>query len=170
MVEKGEPDPVTRVRTIQKPVYYVSEVLHEAKARYLETHKLIYAILIASRKLRHYFQAHRVVVVTSYPLRAILHNSNATGNIAKWAAELAEFQLDFQPRHAVKSQILTDFIAEWTPFPSNSGVRTSTPDPRSRKSGHQSSPSPTGHSSSTGPSASSGLELVWSSLTQTEIS
>jgi hypothetical protein len=83
------------VRTIQKPVYYVSEVLHEAKARYLETHKLLYAVLVASRKLRHYFQAHRVVVVTSFPLRAIFHNSNATGNIAKWAAELAEFQLDF---------------------------------------------------------------------------
>ena len=85
MVDKGEPDPVARVRTIQKPVYYVSEILHEAKTRYLETNKLIYAILIASRKLRHYFQAHRVVVVTSYSLRAILHNSNATGNIAKWA-------------------------------------------------------------------------------------
>ena len=104
MVDKGEPDPVTRVRTVQKPVYYISEVLHEAKARYLETHKLIYAILIASRKLRHYFQAHQVVVVTSYPLRAILHNSNATGNIAKWAAELAEFQLDFQPCHAVRAR------------------------------------------------------------------
>ena len=67
MVDKGEPDPATRARTIQKPIYYVSEVLHEAKARYLETHKLIYAILIASRKLRHYFQAHRVVVVTLRP-------------------------------------------------------------------------------------------------------
>jgi hypothetical protein len=44
-----------RVRTIQKPVYYVSEVLHEAKARYPETHKLLYAILVASRKLHHYF-------------------------------------------------------------------------------------------------------------------
>ena len=121
MVDKGEPDPVARVRTFKKPVYYVSEVLHEAKARYLEMHKLIYAILIASRKLRHYFQAHRVVVVTSYPLRAILHNSNTTGNIAKWAAELAEFQLDFQHRHAVKTQILADFIAKWTPSPSNSG-------------------------------------------------
>jgi hypothetical protein len=69
------PGPTVTVRTIQKPVYYVSEVLHEAKARYLETHKLIYAVLVASRKLRHYFQAHRVVVVTSFPLRAILHNS-----------------------------------------------------------------------------------------------
>jgi hypothetical protein len=76
---------------------------------------------VASRKLRHYFQAHKIVVVTSYPLRAILHNSNATGNIAKWAAELAGFQLDFQPRHAIKSQILADFIAEWTPAPGASG-------------------------------------------------
>jgi hypothetical protein len=104
--------PPGRVRTIQKPVYYVSEVLHEAKARYPEMHKLLYAILIASRKLRHYFQAHKIVVVTSYPLRAILHNSNAIGNIAKWAAELAGFQLDFQPRHAIKTQVLADFVVE----------------------------------------------------------
>jgi hypothetical protein len=87
--------PTAGVRTIQNPVYYVSEVLHEAKARYLETHKLIYAILVTSRKLCHYFQAHRVVVVTSFPLRAILHNSNAICNIAKWAMKLVEFQLDF---------------------------------------------------------------------------
>jgi ribonuclease HI len=58
------------------------------------------------------------VVVTSFPLRAILHNSNTTGNIAKWAAKLTEFQLDFQRHHAVKSQVLTNFIVEWTPPPS----------------------------------------------------
>jgi hypothetical protein len=57
------------------------------------------------------------VVVTSFPLRAILHNSNAIGNIAMWAVELVEFQLDFQPRHAIKSQVLADFIMEWTPPP-----------------------------------------------------
>jgi hypothetical protein len=89
--EPEDSGPTAGVRTVQRPVYYISEVLHEAKTRYLETHKLLYAVLIASRKLHHYFQAHRVVVVTSFPLRAILHNSNVTGNIAKWAAELAEF-------------------------------------------------------------------------------
>jgi hypothetical protein len=92
--ENQEPEdsgPAVGVLTIQRPVYYISEVLHEAKTRYLETHKLLYVVLVVSRKLRHYFQAHRVVVVTSFPLRAILYNSNATGNIAKWAVELAEF-------------------------------------------------------------------------------
>jgi hypothetical protein len=49
------PDPPWRVWTIQRPVYYIREVLHEAKTRYLEVHKLLYAVLIASRKLHHYF-------------------------------------------------------------------------------------------------------------------
>jgi ribonuclease HI len=80
--------------------------------------------------LRHYFQAHRVVVVTSYPLKAILHNSNATGNIAKWAVELAKFQLEFQARHAVKSQVLADIIMEWTPPPSAPGGPDPDSDPK----------------------------------------
>jgi hypothetical protein len=94
-----------------------------------ETRKLLLAILIASWKLRHYFRAHKIVVVTSYPLRAILHNSNATGNIAKWVAEFAGFQLDFQPHLAIKSQVLADFVAEWTPTPSDPWVPDHGSDP-----------------------------------------
>jgi hypothetical protein len=132
--------PTAGVRTIQKPLYYISEVLHEAKARYLEMHELIYVILVAFRKLHHYFQAHRVVVVTSFPLRVVLHNSNATGNIAKWVVELAEFQLEFQPRHAIKSQVLADFIVEWTPSSSAPGGPDPDSDPcHTRVSGHQDS-------------------------------
>jgi ribonuclease HI len=69
-------------------------------------------------------------VVSSFPLRVVLHNPNATGNIAKWAAELAEFELDFVPRHAVKSQVLANFIVDWTP-PANhpEGPRCSAPEP-----------------------------------------
>jgi hypothetical protein len=128
-LEGQEPEGSAGVRNVQRPVYYVSEVLHEAKAMYLETHKLLYVVLVAYRKLCDYFQAHRVMVVTSFPLRAILHNSNTTGNIAKWAAELTEFQLDFQPRHAVKSQVLADFIMEWTPPPCAPGCSDSDSDP-----------------------------------------
>jgi hypothetical protein len=103
-MEVDAPDPAPqRVWTIQRPVYYISEVLYDAKTRYLEVHKVVYAVFITSRKLRHYFQAHKSSVVTSYSLKAMLHSPNATGNIAKWAVELAEFELDFLPHHAVKS-------------------------------------------------------------------
>jgi hypothetical protein len=82
-MEMNASDPSGMARTIQRPVYFISEVLYEAKARYLEVHKLLYVVLIASSKLRHYFQAHRISVVTSYPLRAILCNPDTTVNIAK---------------------------------------------------------------------------------------
>jgi hypothetical protein len=75
-------------------------------------HKLLYAVLIASRKLRHYFQTHKISVVTSCPLKVVLHNPNATRNIDKWAVELIKFELDFLPCHAVKSQALGDFVAD----------------------------------------------------------
>jgi hypothetical protein len=84
-------------------------------------HKLLYAVLIAYRKLCHYFQAHKISVVSSYPLRVVLHNPNVIDNIAKWAAELAEFELDFLPCHAVKSEVLADFVADWTPSPCHLG-------------------------------------------------
>jgi hypothetical protein len=134
-------------------MYYISEVLHKAKTRYLEFHKLLYAVLIASRKLRDYFEAHRISVVCSYPLRAILQNPNATSNGAKWATELAEFVLDFASRHAIKSQVLADFIVDWTPPPIHLGAQTSV-----RQSPELwSSPDPTGLSSSMAPRVSRGL-------------
>jgi hypothetical protein len=69
-------------------------------------------------------------VLTSHPLRAVLHNSNATGNIAKWAAELAKFEMDFNAHHAIKSQVLTDFVADWMSPPSHpGGADGSAPEP-----------------------------------------
>jgi hypothetical protein len=120
-MELDMPDPPGRVQTIQRPVYYINEVLHDAKIRYLEVHKLLYVVLISSRKFCYYFQAHKTSVVSSYPLRVMLHNLNASGNIAKWAAELAEFELDFITRHVVKSQVLADFVADWMPPPCHPG-------------------------------------------------
>ena len=76
--------------------------------------KLLYALLITSRKLRHYFESHKITVVTDFPLGDILHNRDATGRISKWAVELGALNIDFTPRKAIKSQALTDFVAEWT--------------------------------------------------------
>jgi hypothetical protein len=94
-------------------------------------HKLLYIVLIASRKLRHYFQSHKISVVTSYLLRDVLHNPSATGNITKWAVELAEFEMDFIVHHAVKSQVLADFVVNWTPPPCYlGGPDDNAPEPR----------------------------------------
>jgi hypothetical protein len=48
------------------------------------------------------------------PTETVLHNPIAIGNIAKWAVELAEFDMDFLPHHEVKSHVLADFVADWT--------------------------------------------------------
>ena len=96
-------------------MYYVSEALQGAKIRYTELEKLAYALVMASRKLWHYFQAHSITVLTSYPLALTLRNKDASGRIGKWAAELAPFDITFAARAAIKSQALADFVAEWTP-------------------------------------------------------
>jgi hypothetical protein len=98
---------------VQRPVYYISEVLSETKARYPQVQKLLYAVVLARRKLRHYFEAHPVTVVSSFPLGEIIRNPDAAGRIAKWSVELMGETLAYAPRKAIKSQILADFIAEW---------------------------------------------------------
>jgi ribonuclease HI len=99
---------------VQQLVYYISEVLSETKARYPQVQKLLYAVVLARRKLRHYFEAHPVMVVSSFPLGEIIRNPDAAGRVAKWSMELMGETLAYAPRKAIKSQILADFIAEWT--------------------------------------------------------
>ena len=95
---------------------------------------MLYAVLMASCKLRHYFQAHKVTVVTSYRLSQILQNQEGMGRTVKWAIELAKFGLHFAPRHAIKSQALVDFVVEWTSVPDiEQSEEESTPTPDKEK-------------------------------------
>ena len=68
---------------VQRPVYYVSKSLHEAKVRYLPLEKAILAMVLGTRKLPHYFQAHTVIVLTQLPLKTVLKSTDYTGRIAK---------------------------------------------------------------------------------------
>jgi hypothetical protein len=98
---------------VQRPMYFISEVLSESKVRYPAVQKLLYAILITSRKLRHYFDEYKITVITDFLLADILHNQDATGRISKWAVELGALSIDFKPRTTIKSLALVDFMAEW---------------------------------------------------------
>jgi hypothetical protein len=82
---------------LQRPVYYISEVLIVSKIRYPHVHKLLYALLITSHKLRHYFESHKITVITYFPLGDILRNRDATRRISKWAVELGALNIDFSP-------------------------------------------------------------------------
>jgi hypothetical protein len=99
---------------VQRPVYYISEVLSETKALYPQIQKLLYAVVLTRHKLRHYFEAHPVTVVSSFLLGEIIRNPDAAGRIAKWSMELMGETLAYAPCKAIKSQILADFVAEWT--------------------------------------------------------
>ena len=69
---------------------------------------------MASRKLRHYFEGYKVVVVTNQPLHDLFHNREASTRISKWTAKLSKFYIYLKRRAAIKSQVLADFIADWT--------------------------------------------------------
>ena len=77
--------------------------------------KLAFALITASRKLRHYFQAHAIVVMTGHPLKKSMNKLEAVGRLIQLAIELSEFDIRYQPRNTIKAQALTDFIAEFTP-------------------------------------------------------
>jgi hypothetical protein len=98
---------------VQKPVYFISTVLRDVRECYTMQQKLLYTLLIASRKLRHYFQGHPIKVVTDCPLETILRNPNVTGRVAEWAMELQPFDISFETTKVIKSKALAEFTAEW---------------------------------------------------------
>ena len=69
---------------------------------------------MASRKLRPYFQAHKIEVLTNQPLRNIIHSPKASGRLIKWAIELGEFDIKYKPRTTIKAQELADFMLKCT--------------------------------------------------------
>jgi hypothetical protein len=95
-------------------VYYISKVLTASKCNMTELEKISYAVVMASRKLRHYFEAFKVRVTSDRSLGELFRNPEASARIAKWAAELSGYHIISKPRMAIKSQVLADFIIDWT--------------------------------------------------------
>ena len=77
--------------------------------------KVLYVVLMASKKLRHYFQSYHIIVPSCQPLKDIIRNKEAIGRVDKWVAELNKFTIDFVHRSSIQSQALAGFIVDWTP-------------------------------------------------------
>lgn len=100
--------------TVQKAVYYDSKRLVDVETRYRAIEKLAYSLVLASRKLRPYFQAHPIIVYTDQLLCQVLQKPEAAGRLLKWAVELSQFDIQYQPWTKIKGQALADFVAELT--------------------------------------------------------
>ncbi|KAG7543367.1 Retrotransposon gag domain [Arabidopsis thaliana x Arabidopsis arenosa] len=96
----------------QKPIFYISKSLTSPETRYTMMEKLALAVVISARKLRPYFQSHPIEVLTSHPLRSILHGPSQSGRLAKWAIELSEYDIEYKSRTSAKAQVLADFLTE----------------------------------------------------------
>jgi ribonuclease HI len=98
----------------QIPIYFSSDALSGSKLFYSELEKIVYVFVMAARKPRHYFEGHRIRVIMNQPLNDLFTNKEASTQIIKWAAELSEYTVDFERRSAIKSQVLADFVVDWT--------------------------------------------------------
>nr|GEX87588.1 reverse transcriptase domain-containing protein [Tanacetum cinerariifolium] len=96
----------------QVPIYFVSRALQGPEINYTPMEKLILALVSASKRLKRYFQAHTIVVITDQPIKQLLSNPEVTGRLLKWRFEIGEHDIQYRPRTSVKGQILADFIVQ----------------------------------------------------------
>ena len=102
----------------QKHIYYISRALADVETRYSKVELTALALRSAAQKLRSYFQAYPVVVLTDQPLRSILHKPDLTGRMLQWVIELSEFGIEFQLKLFMKGQVMADFVLEYSRKPS----------------------------------------------------
>lgn len=96
----------------QIPVYFINKALADVETRYLIMEQTTLALRTAAQKLRLYFQAHPITVLTNQLLRNVLHKPDISGRMLQWAIELSEYGINYQPRLSMKGQVMADFIVE----------------------------------------------------------
>src|SRR3954465_8136070 len=100
--------------SVQFPIYYVSNIFKSAEVRYSRVEKIGYTLLLASRRLRPYFQAHTIQVMTDVPLGKYFTKLHQSGRMLNWGVELSEFDLKYVSRSSMKGQVMADFVVECT--------------------------------------------------------
>jgi hypothetical protein len=100
-----------KVHGVQRPLYFLSEVMSPSKQCYPHYQKLAYSMFTTARKLRQYFLVHPIIVVNEAPLSNILNSLEAIGRVSLWGIELSPLDITYEKRKAIKSQVLPDFTA-----------------------------------------------------------
>ncbi|GKD01059.1 reverse transcriptase domain-containing protein [Tanacetum coccineum] len=103
---------MTERGTIQTPVYFVSRTLQGPELNYIPMEKLVLSQVFAAKRLRRYFQAHPITVITDQPIKQIMSRPDVAGRLKKWSVMLEEHSITYRPRTSMKGQILVDFLVE----------------------------------------------------------
>uniref|UniRef100_A0A2N9HQQ7 Integrase catalytic domain-containing protein n=1 Tax=Fagus sylvatica TaxID=28930 RepID=A0A2N9HQQ7_FAGSY len=99
---------------VEQPVYYVSRALKDAETRYSGAERSCLALIYASQRLRHYFLAHKVQLMTkSHPIRSLLQRPVLTGRLAQWLLQLSQYEIIAETPTAIKSQAIADLLAQF---------------------------------------------------------
>ena len=90
---------------VEQPVYYISRALKDVETRYLRAERACLAILYASQRLRHYFLAYEVWIMTkSHTIKAL----------SQWLLQLSQYDLKAGTTKAVKSQAIVDLLGQFS--------------------------------------------------------
>ena len=95
-------------------IYFVSHTFQGVETRYQKIEKAALAVLMASRKLRPYFQTHEIIIKTDLSLKQVLQKPDLAGRLVGWSVELSEFGIQYEPRGKITTQGLADFVTEMT--------------------------------------------------------
>ncbi|XP_028085085.1 uncharacterized protein LOC114286190 [Camellia sinensis] len=97
----------------ERPVYYIGQKIRGAEVQYTPIERHCLAWVFTAQKLRHYFLAHQIQIVTrSDPIRYLLSKPALTGKVARWLLALGEFEITCVAPKAIKSQALADLLAQ----------------------------------------------------------
>ena len=98
----------------EQPVYYISRTLKDTETRYPKIEKVCLVIIYSFQRLKRYFSAHQILLVTkSHPIKALLHQPLLTGRIVQWLVLLSQYDIGIRTPKAVKSQAIADLLAQF---------------------------------------------------------
>ena len=93
----------------------MSKALQGPETRYQSLEKAALAVVFSAQRLRHYFHRFTMVVMTDLPIQNVLQKPDVAGRMVRWAVELSEFDIQYEPKGSIKGKVYADFVAELTP-------------------------------------------------------